>query len=197
MNREISRRVFLERAAALGGVVSTLRIDVQARNLRQAGEETGLDSATLLTLAAMAAQIIPADETPGANDASVVDYLKARIEASEALTKQCVAGARDLNELSERARGTPFAMLDASTANQLLETTEKSEFFRRVRDLTVRGFYRSPLGWRSIGFPGPGQPHGHRDFDQPPVAAAASASTPARAPATFILVRSDTPAEDW
>lgn len=167
MDREISRRVFLERATALGVLMEAVSVGAGAQPPR-AVDRAGLrDSAALPTLAAIAAQIIPTDETPGAREANVVDYLQEQIAGSQELQKLCVTGLREVDALSRQRFGAPFAHLDANHEVDILKAVETSDFFKVIRDLTVKGFYNSREGWRSTGFPGH-QPHGHRDFDQPP-----------------------------
>jgi hypothetical protein len=75
---------------------------------------------------------------------------------------------KELDAMSQHKFGAPFAKIDAEKEIEILKAVETSEFFKSVRDLTLRGYYNSPAGWRAVGYPGHGQPHGHRDFDQPP-----------------------------
>ena len=165
MDKDISRRVFLERAALLGGVIASVSVDAGQQPAARQGPSRW-EPAALMTVAAMAAQIIPADKTAGAEDAVVVDYIKAQVEASDTLMKMYAAGVADIDRASQQKFAAPFAALSAKREHEILVSIEKSEFFRSVRDLTVRGFYRSPLGWSTVGYPGMGQPHGHRDFDR-------------------------------
>jgi hypothetical protein len=168
MDREISRRVFLERAALLSGFVMTATAGLDAQPSATNRGPYPIEPAALLTVAAMAAQIIPTDQTPGANEAKVVDYIQKMVEASDRLQRLYVGGVKDLDARSQREFGAPFAKLDAEKEVAILKAVESSEFFKSVRNLTVRGYYSSAVGWAAVGYPGHGQPHGHRDFDQPP-----------------------------
>lgn len=167
-DREIPRRVFLERAAVLGGSMVLLQIKGDTQRLEASRGAHPVEPAVLLTLAAMAAQIVPTDQTPGAREANVVDYIQKQVEGSYELQKLCAAGVKEVDTLSQQKFGASFAKLDAEKEHEILKAVEESEFFKSIRALTVSGFYNSPEGWKSVGYPGMGQPHGHRDFDQPP-----------------------------
>ena len=161
----------------LGGSMMLLQIKGHAQPQEAGRDAQPVGPAALLTLAAIAEQIIPTDQTPGAREANVVGYVQKQVEGSDELRKLCAAGVKEVDTLSQRKFGASFVKLDADKEHEILQAVQESEFFKSIRALTISGFYNSPVGWKSVGYPGMGQPHGHRDFDQPPK----DADTPQRA----------------
>jgi gluconate 2-dehydrogenase gamma chain len=106
---------------------------------------------------AMAAQIIPADDTPGAREAGVIRFIDLNLVEYETRKQpEYIAG---LKMLAERSGGR-FADLDPAKQIEVLRAIEKSEFFGLVRQHTVMGFFANPqyggnrdkIGWKLIGF---------------------------------------------
>lgn len=103
---------------------------------------------------AMAAQIIPTDDTPGAREAGVLYFIDRVLttferERQPAYTK----GVQDL-----MAKG--FSHLDSAKQIEYLKGIESGEFFNLVRMHTIMGFFANPehggnrdhVGWKLIGF---------------------------------------------
>jgi hypothetical protein len=108
--------------------------------------------------------IIPSDETPGAREAGVnefVDFMAAHdVEAQPHLR----AGLAWLDERSRRDHQRQFIELQDGRQNAILETVAYKakhrageevgqEFFRRMRDLTAMGFYSSEIGYHELDNP--------------------------------------------
>lgn len=127
-------------------------------------------------LEAMAARIIPTDETPGAREAGVIHFI------DRALGEFVAEAAGDvrvgLEDLDSRAAtleaGSRFAQLDAASQDALLRQIEATPFFGLVHFLTVAGMFALPsyggnrdmLGWQLLGFDhrhGWSPPFGHYD----------------------------------
>jgi hypothetical protein len=122
--------------------------------------------------------IIPSDETPGAREAGVnefVDFMVAhdaeaqpRLRAGLAwLQNRCrhefQRSFLDLNEAQQTSLLGPLAFAARHRKGEELG----QEFFRRVRELTVMGFYSSEIGYRELDNPAlryypasPACPHG-------------------------------------
>jgi gluconate 2-dehydrogenase gamma chain len=111
---------------------------------------------------AMAAQIIPADETPGAREAHVVYFIDRALVTFD--HEQQVAYAQGLVELRGKVAAmftgsASFAALSSERQIQLLTAIEKTDFFERVRVHTIMGFLSDPsyggnfdqIGWKLIG----------------------------------------------
>jgi gluconate 2-dehydrogenase gamma chain len=112
---------------------------------------------------AMAAQIIPTDDTPGAREARVIYFIdRALTTFDRDKHAQYVQGLEDLairtRELFPNAGR--FSDLSATQQIQVLTAIEKSEFFSIVRLHTIMGFLANPeyggnhdqIGWKLIGF---------------------------------------------
>jgi len=124
-----------------------------------------LQPADAADLEAMAAQIIPSDETPGAREAGVIHFI------DRALTtfgrEDQVVVRQGLNRVRARiakrwGSGVSFATLRSREQVALLERLEKDdpEFFDFIRGATIVGMFANPsrggnrgkVGWRLIGF---------------------------------------------
>jgi Gluconate 2-dehydrogenase subunit 3 len=108
--------------------------------------------------------IIPSDETPGAREAGVAEFVDFMVAHDTEQQKPMRAGLAWLDEQSGRRFAHSF--LEASEAQQvsLLEPLAYNaryrageeagqEFFRRVKELTVMGFYSSEIGYRELDNP--------------------------------------------
>ena len=108
--------------------------------------------------------ILPSDETPGAREAGVAEFVDFMVAHDTEQQAPLRAGLAWLDEQSGRRFGRPF--LEASEAQQvsLLEPLAwqakyrageeaGQEFFRRAKELSVMGFYSSEIGWRELDNP--------------------------------------------
>lgn len=105
---------------------------------------------------AMAAQIYPTTDTPGAREAQVIYFIDLAL-VTFAQDKQAVYrdGLADL-----AARTKSFAALPGGQQITLLTEIEKTPFFKTVRDHTIMGMFAAPqhggnfrkIGWQQIGF---------------------------------------------
>ncbi len=128
--------------------------------------------------------IIPADDTPGAKEAGVaefIDFMVANrvpvngtyevrsvedsIHQGNAAQAQFVAGLHWMDAHSHAEFGKRFMECLAEQQNQLLEelaykdkfrpmTETGRDFFQMMRDYTVIGFYTTKIGLESLGYPG-------------------------------------------
>jgi hypothetical protein len=129
---------------------------------------------------AIAAQLVPADQDPGAREAGALYFIDL------SLTTWCSGHAADFRDglrgfQAKFAATRPiggFADADESTQQAFLRHEEKSDFFDRVRALTLIGLFAAPkyggnrdgLGWRLIGFKDEhvfAPPFGYYDRDYP------------------------------
>jgi hypothetical protein len=158
----LSRRTLLKGIGLLAGLAPAWRHIASGQQAEKlgAGEKTAI--------AVIVTHIIPTDATPGAQEAGIANSVEAEAEKSDKLWKMYGSGLRELDTLSRTQFGKSFLEITYEQQDQLLRDIANSEFFKSVRNLTVRRFYNSQLGFESVGYPGMGQPNGHRDFDQPP-----------------------------
>ena len=121
------------------------------------------DPATATEIKAIAAQIIPDDDTPGAERAGVIWFIDRALagydQDKQELYKRGLAEAQ-----AKRAALFPGSASIASLASDqqiaLLKAIEQTEFFQQVRLHTILGFFGHPMhggnrdmvGWKLIGF---------------------------------------------
>jgi gluconate 2-dehydrogenase gamma chain len=128
--------------------------------------------------------VIPADDTPGAKEAGVAEFIdfmvanRVPISSSEdmrtvaetlrqgsAAQARFVEGLNWMNAHSKAEFGKVFLDGAAEQQHELLEglayrakfkpgTDEGREFFQLVRDYTVVGYYTTKIGLESLGYPG-------------------------------------------
>jgi gluconate 2-dehydrogenase gamma chain len=112
---------------------------------------------------AMAAQIIPTDDTPGAREAKVVNFIDRALTTFEKehqadYTKGLTDLATQTKQLFPSA--TKFSALTSEQQIQVLTAMEKSPFFNLVRTHTITGFFASPVhggnqgkvGWKLVNY---------------------------------------------
>ena len=112
---------------------------------------------------AMAAQIIPADDTPGAHEARVIFFIdRALVTFARDARPVYLQGMKELQAKTTELfpSATKFSALSSPQQIQVMTALEKSPFFNTVRNHTVIGFFASPVhggnhnkaGWKLIGF---------------------------------------------
>ena len=133
--------------------------EVAAAEKAQAmGNFTFFTPAQAMEIDAMAAQIYPTTDTPGAREAQVVYFIDLAL-VTFAADKQAIY-ATGFGELSAKTGGKPLGSLAAADQVALLTGIEKTPFFRTVRDHTIMGMFAAPqhggnfhkVGWQQIGF---------------------------------------------
>jgi gluconate 2-dehydrogenase gamma chain len=111
-----------------------------------------LTAAQAREVEAMAAQILPSDDTPGAREAGVIAFIDLVLAKFE--REKQAAYTEGLKSLG------PFADLASEQQTAKLRSIEKTEFFDLVRTHTIMGFFSHPkyggnrggAGWKLIGF---------------------------------------------
>jgi hypothetical protein len=110
---------------------------------------------------AMAAQIFPTTDTPGAREAQAIIFIDTAL-TTFAKGQQAVvtAGLDDLKTRVAAQGATTLAGLGQQQQIALLTAIQATPFFRAIRDLTVMGMFAAPqhggnfnkVGWKLIGF---------------------------------------------
>jgi gluconate 2-dehydrogenase gamma chain len=112
---------------------------------------------------AMAAQIIPSDDAPGAREARVIDFIdRALVTFDRDKQSAYTQGLKDLRQRTQVLflSVNRFSSLAPSQQIQVLTAIESSDFFELVRQHTIIGFLAKPsyggnqnqVGWKVIGF---------------------------------------------
>ena len=179
----MKRRNFLRHSGvAMGGswismsVPTILLVACKAR-------ETGSIFKCLTTVEAaefeaIAAQIVPSDDSPGATEAGVIYFMDAALADSRSEVLESMRlGLEGLKEELRNSYNTEtFSSLDHARQIELLKSIQDTPFFATIRYLTLAGMFSNPsyggnrdgIGWKLIGFeaPHPTQsPFGYYDAD--------------------------------
>ena len=168
--KALTRREFLRSATESARdsllILSTptlLLAGQQAHAAMAAGEAfTALAADEAIEFAAIAARIIPTDETPGANEAGVIYFMDRILDGSRA---EFLPGLRQgLAELQQSVvntyGNTGFSSLTEDQQDSLLRTIDRTDFFNTLHYLTIAGMFSSPalggnrdrIGWQLLGF---------------------------------------------
>jgi gluconate 2-dehydrogenase gamma chain len=173
MHDTASRRHFLAASSTtLGGAWLALHLPaIQAAAAyarRAAAARSPFDILTpeeARELEAVAAQIIPTDDTPGAREAGVVYFMdKALGTFGAPFLEPIRAGLPDLAKAAQARRLSAPGFSGLSPAEQIdvLRGLEQTPFFGAVRFLTVAGMFGDPsyggnkdrIGWKLIQYDG-------------------------------------------
>lgn len=167
--RDPSRRSFLRTSCgAVGGswlalsFPGLLAIAEAASTAQQAGAAfLHLSAAEAAGLEAIAARIIPSDETPGAREAGVIHFIDQALGGFLADDAgELRAGLVSLDALaSARVDGRRFVDLGPEEQDALMGQIEDTPFFELMHFLTVAGMFALPkhggnrdyLGWQLLG----------------------------------------------
>jgi gluconate 2-dehydrogenase subunit 3-like protein len=134
--------------------------------------------------------IIPTDDTPGAREAGVSEFIDLMASRDPNLQPDFRTGLSWLNSHSQNNSGKAFLNLNPDQQVTLLESLAYKKkfrpgeelgrkFFGLIREYTVMGFYTSEMGLKELDFPGlkfyaesPACPHKedpeHRHLDTVP-----------------------------
>jgi gluconate 2-dehydrogenase gamma chain len=166
----VSRRDLLKRLSMAGAAVFALpgfdRVLAFQRDVLQPAATPArvLSAADAVTLAAVCARLIPADESgPGAAEAGAAVYIDRALGGWLASARDMyVAGLTTIDEAAQAKSGKRFADLAAAEQDAVLATIEQTPFFALVRAHTIQGTFCDPayggnanfVGWDLIGYPG-------------------------------------------
>lgn len=114
-------------------------------------------------IGAIAARIVPSDDTPGAREAGAVYFIDRALGSFfKDQLRGAQRGVRDLNaRVRKRHKGvTSFAALDSAAQDALLREIENTPFFQGTRFTTIVGTFansswggnRDNAGWKILGF---------------------------------------------
>ena len=147
------------------------------RALAQGADVRVFDSEEAADLIAIAARIIPTDDTPGATEAGVIYFLdtifsEPRRASQLASLREGLAALRGQLPISARY----FHELTDAQQDQLLRDNEQTPFFATMRYLTITGTFSLPryggnrdkIGYQIIGYEDRGAwsaPYGFYDAD--------------------------------
>jgi len=164
--RSLSRRRWLAVSPLGAGWAAVLAAQEHAHKAMRPAGPVALrifSAAEAAEISAIASQIIPSDESPGAREAGVIYFIDRALDTFDSGKRALYA--KGLAE-AERKRAELFpgskSIADLSGERQirLLEAIEKTEFFEQVRTHSIMAFFGNPsyggnrdlAGWKLIGF---------------------------------------------
>jgi len=122
-------------------------------------------AAEYATIERLADIIIPTDDTPGASQAGVSEFIDLMASRDQDLQHGFRSGFRWLDEHRHKTSGNKFLQLTPGQQTSLLESLAYKKkfrpgeergrkFFTLVRLYTVMGFYTSEVGLKELDYPG-------------------------------------------
>ena len=168
--KALTRREFLRTASTSAGgsllalsSASILLAGQQAHAAMEAGDSfTTLSEDEAAEFEAIAARIIPTDDTPGATEAGVIYFMDNILADKRAeLLPALQAGLAELQASANSQHGSAmFHTLSPAQQDGLLTEIENTAFFNTVHYLTIAGMFASPelggnrdqIGWKLLGF---------------------------------------------
>ena len=183
MNKALSRRTFLRNSSRILGrscvVLTTPMVLSACKEVTNGASEFKIFSIDEgAEYAAIAARIVPSDESPGASEAGVIFFMDNVLsDGREPEYEILKEGLQNLKSIcTERFGVTNFYSLNLSQQDQLLREIEGGEFFETVRYLTIAGMLSLPeyqgnknnVGFQMLGFENRhawGAPYGFYDID--------------------------------
>jgi gluconate 2-dehydrogenase gamma chain len=115
-------------------------------------------------ITAIASQIIPDDNTPGAKTAGVIWFIDRSLAGYDQDKQELYKRGLVETEAKRAALfpgSTSIASLTSEQQIALLKAIEKSDFFQQVRLHTILGFFGQPIGLKLLGV-------GHQMHYEPP-----------------------------
>lgn len=139
------------------GIVSACARD----DARDGAPFTHLTAAEASALRAFAAQLIPSDDGPGAEEAGAVYFVDRALGLGYFANDVPVvrAGLADLDARARAMGAASFAGLDGAAQIRLMKRVERTPFFATARTLVVMGTFADPshggnrnhAGWKMVG----------------------------------------------
>ena len=109
--------------------------------------------------------IIPKDDTPGAQEAGVPEFIDFMAANDEEIQQPFRMGLHWLNAKANKLHGQPYTKLPSADQEAILrrlaykseqstDETEGQQFFLLLRRYTVMGYYTSRVGLEQLNYPG-------------------------------------------
>lgn len=177
-HQDISRRSLLQ---AIAAAIATTALPSAVVEAGLQPRRTFLTAAEAADVEAVAAQIVPTDDTPGAREAGVLHFIDRGLATF--LSHLADDYRKELAEFQATFRAAhpdaaAFAALDTDAQIAFLKTVDRTPFFEATRLLTLLGMFSLPsyggnrdgAGWKLIGFDAQHMfqpPFGYYDRDYP------------------------------
>jgi hypothetical protein len=119
--------------------------------------------------------LIPGDETPGGVALRVDKQIVAKAKNDDKYSYLLSRGCLWLDEQARQRGADGFTELQADDREAIVSAAEGSPtrslarvFFDATRDDALYFYYSNPDSWPGLGFRGPPQPLGYKDYTRPP-----------------------------
>ncbi len=123
------------------------------------------NAAEFAAVNAVSERIIPTDQTAGAREARVSEFIDLMVRETPGLHATYREGLAWLDADAKKKHQAPFVKLSAEQQDALLRGLSESKqsspeaepgvkFFRSIRSLTIDGFYTSKVGLKELGYTG-------------------------------------------
>ncbi len=149
----LDRREFLKGTVVLAGSVFSFVQEIQGHSVvsiliepQENSEPILFESSEILTISAIASQVIPTTDQPGAAEVGVVVYVNSKVGKDSELMELYREGLAEVNETSVGQHSQTFHRLAFNDQKRILQGIEESRFFSTIRQHTVEAFYVSPVG---------------------------------------------------
>ena len=172
---KMDRRDFVKSIAASGTVAMTAWSGLA--EISSAGDPLQMTYKVLTapqaaTVGAIAEQLVPADDYPGAKEAGVVQFIDSKLAGpyGKFYVDRYDAGLATVDKVSHKIAGGDFASLGSEQQVNVLRALEAGiegdpsaqEFFRLIAEHTFEGYYGDPEhganrngeSWKMLGFGG-------------------------------------------
>lgn len=127
------------------------------------------------TLRALIETLIPADDTPSALEAGVLEKIINKAHINPKYETMLSKGYQWLDIQAREKGSSSFANLTENDRDSVLaraasgkRNTPEYLFFAIMRYEAFYFYYAEPSTWKTLNYPGPPQPKGFRDYTQPP-----------------------------
>lgn len=167
--KKITRRRFL--TASLGAVL----LAVSGFLLKSIFRPVGITPGEARTLAAYLDTLIPADATPGAMQLGVHFRMISRAEGDRKYRRLIKKGCHWLDRAAGKYNVQNFPALSEAERFNVVNTvsgepvnTLPGIFFKQTLRDAFFHYYAREESWTGLGYDGPPQPYGFRDYTSPP-----------------------------
>ncbi len=172
---KMDRRDFVKSIAASGTVAMTAwpaLAEMASANDPLPTTYKVFTAAQAATVGAIAEQLVPADDYPGAKQAGVVQFIDSKIGGPYGTfyLDRYETGLALVDRVSQKLAGGNFVSLNSEQQENVLRTLEAGiegdpsarEFFRLISEHTFEGYYGDPAhganrngeSWKMLGFGG-------------------------------------------
>lgn len=153
---ELPRREFIKKSGAVAGAAALATGTLLQPAEGWAQTLSTLNSAQARTLLQMCRDVYPHDGLPVSAYQAVVQSFDGAAAKDPALAQMMADGIRDLNAVARKRNGKDYAAIGSENQRvAILEASQGSPLFQKVRGDMITGIYNNPDVWPLLGYEGP------------------------------------------